>query len=73
MVIYEQIEINGKQYTKAYSDRNVMIRGGFPEANYNESIDPADSGRTYTETNIPIDTDETTASEIVNILTGETP
>jgi hypothetical protein len=41
-----------------------------PEADYNEAYDPIDSGRTYTETDIPIEED-VTAEEIVNILTGE--
>lgn len=55
---------------KTYSDLGVKIHGGLPEADYDEAYDPIDSGRTYTETDIPID-DETSAEEIVNILTGE--
>lgn len=55
---------------RTYSDRGMLIRGGFPEGLYDEAYDPIDSGRTYTETDIPID-DETSAEEIVNILTGE--
>lgn len=54
---------------KTYSDLGVKIHGGLPEADYDEAYDPIDSGRTYTETNIPVD--ETSAEEIVNILTGE--
>ena len=53
-----------------WSDLGVKIHGGYPEADYDEAYDPIDSGRTYTETDIPID-DETSAEEIVNILTGE--
>lgn len=53
-----------------WSDLNVKIHGGMPEGDYDEAYDPIDSGRTYTETNIPIDED-VTAEEIVNILTGE--
>lgn len=53
-----------------WSDLGVKIHGGFPEGDYDEAYDPIDSGRTYTETDIPID-DETSAEEIVNILTGE--
>lgn len=56
---------------KTYSDIGMKIHGGFPEADYDEAYDPIDSGRTYTETNIPVETDEATAEEIVNILTGE--
>ena len=55
---------------KTYSDLGVKIHGGLPEADYDEAYDPIDSGRTYTETDIPID-GETSAEEIVNILTGE--
>lgn len=55
---------------KTYSDIGMKIHGGFPEGDYDEAYDPIDSGRTYTETDIPID-DETSAEEIVNILTGE--
>ena len=53
-----------------WSDLGMKIHGGFPEADYDEAYDPIDSGRTYIETDIPID-DETSAEEIVNILTGE--
>lgn len=57
---------------KTYSDRGMMIRGGFPEGLYEEAVDPISVGRVYEETNIPIDEgDEPTAEEIVNILTGE--
>lgn len=54
---------------KTYSDIGMKIHGGMPEADYDEAYDPIDSGRTYVETDIPID--EPTAEEIVNILTGE--
>lgn len=54
---------------RTYSDQGMKIHGGFPEADYDEAYDPIDSGRTYTETDIPVD--ETSAEEIVNILTGE--
>ena len=53
-----------------WSDLNVKIHGGFPESDYDEAYDPIDSGRTYTETNIPIEEDAT-AGELLNILTGE--
>lgn len=54
---------------KTYSDLGVKIHGGLPEADYDEAYDPIDMGRTYTETDIPIE--DSTAEEIVNILTGE--
>lgn len=73
MIKTETITINNNQYIKSYSDSGMMIHGGMPEADYSEAIDPADSGRTYTETDIPIDDSEADATEILNILTGETP
>lgn len=66
MIIIETI--NNMIHT--YSDLGVKIHGGVPEGDYDEAYDPIDSGRTYIETDIPID-DETSAEEIVNILTGE--
>lgn len=53
-----------------WSDLGMKIHGGIPESDYDEAYDPIDSGRTYTETDIPIEEDAT-AEEIVNILTGE--
>ena len=55
---------------RTWSDLGMKIHGGFPESDYDEAYDPIDSGRTYIETDIPID-DETLAEEIVNILIGE--
>lgn len=54
-----------------WSDLGFKIHGGMPEGDYDEAYDPVDSGRTYTETEIPIEIDEATAEEIVSILTGE--
>lgn len=62
-------EIRGN-FVYTYSDLSMKIHGGMPEADYDEAYDPIELGRTYTETDIPID-DETSAEEIVNILTGE--
>ena len=68
MIKTETITIGEKQFIRTYSDRGVMIHGGVPEADYSEAIDPAELGRTYTETDIPIEGD--TAEAIVDILTG---
>ena len=62
-------EIRGN-FIYTYSDIGMKIHGGVPEDDYDEAYDPVDSGRTYTETNIPIEEDAT-AEEILNILTGE--
>ena len=61
--------VGERDFIRTYSDENVLIHGGSPEADYSEACDPAELGRTYTETDIPIEGD-TTAEEIVNILTG---
>ena len=53
MIKTEQLTINEKQFTKTYSDSGFMVeRDG---AQYSEAIDPAEFGRTYTETDIPIE------------------
>lgn len=54
MIKTETITINDQQFIRTYSDTGFMIHGGMPEANYTEAVDPAEFGRTYTETNIPI-------------------
>lgn len=71
MIITETLTIGDKQYVRTYSDRGMMIHGGFPEADYSEAVDPAELGRVYTETDIPIES-ETEAEELLSILTGET-
>ena len=53
MIKTEQLTINSKQFTKTYSDAGFMIeRDG---VQYSEAIDPSEFGRTYTETDIPIE------------------
>lgn len=71
MIKTETITINEQQFIRTYSDAGFYIHGGVPEADYAEAVDPANLNRTYTETNIPIEQDEATAEEIVNILTGD--
>lgn len=51
-VIYENL---GSGLMRAYSDSGVKIHGGFPESDYDLTYFPEDSGRTYVETNIPVD------------------
>jgi len=70
MIQAETIIIGERTFIRTYSDAGMMIHGGMPEADYAEAIDLASLGRTYTETNIPIDGADS-AEEIVNILTGE--
>lgn len=67
MIIQEQIS---DTLVKTYSDKNVYIHGGFPEGDYEESIDPEDANRTFTETDIPIEQEELTDTEALNIIMG---
>lgn len=72
MIITETFTVHDKEFIRTYSDKGVKIHGGFPEGDYAEAVDPAELGRAYTETDIPIEEDdEPTAEEIVSILTGE--
>lgn len=69
MIVQEQIS---DTLIRTYSDANVYIHGGYPEADYAEAIDPISAGRTYTETDILIEqtaTDEEYA-EIGKIFMG---
>ena len=54
---------------RTYSDKGMYIHGGMPEADYAEALDPAELGRTYTETDTPIE-EETDAEQILSILLG---
>ena len=72
MIRTEHFELNGIDFIRTYSDAGMKIHGGSPEDDYDVAEDPAEFNRTYTETDIPIDSDST-AEDIVNILTGETP
>lgn len=63
MIKTEQLTINDKQFTKSYSDSGYMIeRDG---VQYSEAIDPTELGRTYTETDIPIDIESAPIDEEV--------
>ena len=54
MIVKTTKVINSIEYDYTYSDAGMMIeRDG---ARYAEAIDPLNSGRTYTETDTPIET-----------------
>ncbi len=68
MIKTEQIEINGRMFTRTWSDAGrQVVRDGIA---YDEAYDPSEFGRTYTEGD-PIEETDAEAEEIVNILTGE--
>lgn len=72
MIVTEKLTINGRSFVKTYSDSGYMVeREG---VRYAEAIDPAEFGRTYTETDERIPYEEQTEVEqkaaAYDILTG---
>ena len=72
MIKTESITINGRRLQRTWSDAGFLIeRNG---AQYSEAVDPIDSGRTYTETEVPMETEPMTETEekamAYDILTG---
>ena len=72
MIQTETITIRRKQFRRTWSDAGFMIeRDG---AQYSEAVDPLDSGRTYTETEVPMESEPMTETEekamAYDILTG---
>lgn len=59
MIITEQYMVreDGVALVRAYSDEGYLIEQDGTGAIYSEAIDPADSGRTYTETDVLIETE----------------
>lgn len=53
MIVTEQLTINEKSFTKTYSDAGFMVER--ENVQYSEAIDPSELGRTYTETDIPVE------------------
>ena len=58
MIKIETITINGRTLVRTYSDANRMIRQDSTGNIYSEAVDPVGSGRTYTETDTPIEQTE---------------
>ena len=71
MIVQEHFLVGERDFIRTYSNRGMKIHGGSPEADYDEATDPAELGRTYTETDIPVDAD-VMAEEALGILLGET-
>ena len=60
MIVYENLQNN---LVKSYSDAGFFIRGGFPESDYEEAIDPKSANRKYTETSEKIPQTEATIED----------
>ena len=63
MIKTEKLTISGRQLIRTYSDTGYMIERDGVE--YEEAIDPIDSGRVYTESDTPV---ELTAEEALDII-----
>ena len=52
MIVTENMTVGGKAFVRTYSNSGYMVeRDG---VRYSEAIDPAEFGRTYTETDEPV-------------------
>lgn len=74
MICVETVYIDGREFTRTYSDAGrEVVREGI---GYSEAYDPAEFGRTYTEGDL-LDGDEDSGDEITekaeafDILIGE--
>lgn len=66
MIITETYMLNGREFTRTYSDANrYVVRDGIE---YSEANDPSEFGRTYTEGDVM--EENTEAEEILDILMG---
>ena len=65
MIYTETVTINGREFTRTYSDAYMVTRDG---VEYDEAIDPIDSGRTYTESTTP--REGISADEALDIILG---
>ena len=65
MIYTETVTIRGKQFTHTYSDTYMVTRDG---VEYDEAIDPVDSGRVYTESTTP--REGISADEAMEIILG---
>ena len=63
MIKTEKLTINGRAFIRSYSDTHYIMRDG---VEYEEAIDPIDSGRGYTESETPLP--ELSAEEALDII-----
>ena len=61
---------DGVRLYRTYSDAGTMIRQEQTGAVYSEAVDVENSGYTYVETDTPIESEDITDSEALNILLG---
>lgn len=61
---------DGVKLYRTYSDKGMMILQEQTGDMYGEAVDVENSGYTYIETDMPIESEEITDSEALNILLG---
>lgn len=66
MIVTENIIINGREFTRTWSDKGMQIErdGVF----YDEANDPTEFGRTYTETATPSESAEANEADYLAAL-----
>lgn len=65
MIVTENKTIDETMYRYTYSDAGMKIMQQLTGTIYDDAYDPADSGRTYTETNIPIEEPDEYIEELI--------
>ena len=71
MIVTKTMIVQGKEFVRTYSDSGYMIKQTDTGEVYGEAIDPAEMGRTYTETDELIVPNETEAkARAYDILMG---
>ena len=61
MIVTESMTVGGKAFVRTYSDSGYLVeRDG---VRYGEAVDPAEFGRTYTETDELFESDMTETEE----------
>lgn len=69
MIITETITIGGRELKRTYSDKGMKILQE-TGAVYTEAIDVPTTTHTYTETDEPIEQEELTDTQALNIIMG---
>jgi hypothetical protein len=70
MIIKETVTIDGREFTRTYSDTYKIRKIGTDEI-YTDAMDVLDYQ--YEETDMPLEVPEADAQDIIKILTGEMP
>lgn len=69
MIRTERVE-GSIDLVRTYSDTGMMIIQDGTGDMYSEAIDPDYTNRTYTESNVPVDTEEISDTNTLNIIMG---